>query len=455
MRNSPPPPGSSWSSEPQGPISPDGSAHHHDQVWAWPPAASRGEVHASSSAWAWPPPVQPRRGPSGTVPPPAGAPYHRLARTRRHRWWMPPLAVVAAVVAIVVVQLIMATAAVVVAVVAGIQGTGDDVFRSPLANLVLQLVVVATMAPIVFAAAWTVQRRPVGTLFSVAGRMRWRWLLCCLAPAVPALVVSFAVLFGLQRLASPDAAFIGEYAGGSGFVSALVLIVLLVPFQASAEEIALRGFLMQAVGSIGAGAGERRGGSRVSWLLRTPLLAILVSGTVFTLLHDYSGWGLLDVAVFGVAMAWLTWFTGGLEAALGLHVLHNLTAFSISAYEGTLDRVASGGGSWQGVVSTSVEVAVYCAAVVYLARRLGVRRTVPDDAGEPNATGVPAALPEWGAGAPAAQWQLEQSAHPDWEPRADRVPGPSQWRSGYAQGPQDGPDGPGGRSPWTAPGSGA
>ncbi|MFC4867368.1 lysostaphin resistance A-like protein [Streptomonospora arabica] len=450
MRNSPPPPGSSWSSEPQGPIGPDGSAHQHEQVWAWPPAASRDELH-TSSAWAWPPPAQPRRGPSGTVPPPAGAPYHRLARTRRHRWWMPPLAVLAAVLAIVVVQLIMATAAVVVAVVAGIQGTGDDVFRSPLANLVLQLVVVATMAPIVFAAAWTVQRRPVGTLFSVAGRMRWRWLLCCLAPAVPALVISFAVLFGLHRITSPGTPFIGEYAGGPGFVWALVLIVLLVPFQASAEEIALRGFLMQAVGSIGAGAGERRGASHISWFLRTPFLAILLSGTVFTLLHDYSGWGLADVAVFGLAMAWLTWFTGGLEAALGLHVLHNLTAFSISAYEGTLDQVATGGGSWQGVLSTSIEVALYCAAVVWLARRLGVRRSVADDEGDRNTAGASAALPEWGAQPPSAPWQLEQPAHPGWERQADRVPGPAQWRSGYPQGPSGGP---GGGSPWTAPGSG-
>ncbi|MFD0776403.1 CPBP family intramembrane glutamic endopeptidase, partial [Streptomonospora algeriensis] len=357
--------------------------------------------------------AEPRRGPAGTARPPAGAPYHRLARTRRYRWWMPPLAVLTAVVAVLVVQLIIATAAVVAAIVGGIEGTGDDIFRSPLANVVLQLVVIATMAPIVMVTAWLIQRRPVGSLFSVAGRLRVRWLLRCLVPAVPALVLSFGVLFGLHRLTSSDAPFVGEYAGGPGFVLIIGLFVLLVPLQASAEEIALRGFLMQAIGSAGAGPGEPRGAGSVSRFLRMPLLAILISGTVFTLLHDYSGWGLLDVAVFGVAMAWLTWYTGGLEAAVGLHILHNLLAFSITAYEGGLDRIATGSGSWQGVVSTSVEVAVYCAAVVWMARRAGVGRTVPEDESDGNATGAPAALPHTAEQSASAQGQPERPGRPE------------------------------------------
>ncbi|GAA4915049.1 CPBP family intramembrane glutamic endopeptidase [Streptomonospora salina] len=446
MRNPPPPSGSSWSSEPQGPVGPERSAHQHEQVWAWPPAAAA--QHAP--AWAWPPPAGPRR-PVGTARPPAGAPYHRLARTRRHRWWRPPLAVGTAVATVVLVQVIIATAAVVAAIVAGVDGTGDDIFRSPLANVVLQLVVIATMAPIVLAAAWLIQRRTVGSVFSVAGRLRVRWLLRCLLPALSALVVSFGVLLGLHRLSSPDAPFVGEYAGGPGFALTIGLFVLLVPFQASAEEIALRGFLMQAVGSIGAGPAESRGARPVSRFLRTPVLGIVISGTVFTLLHDYSDWGLLDVAVFGVAMAWLTWYTGGLEAALGLHVLHNLLAFSITAYEGGLDRVASGSGSWQGVVSTTVEVAVYCALVVWTARRSGLSRFAPEDEPDGDAPGDTGA-PDQGV---PAQWL---------EPRADRPGGPDDapgaWYSASGHPPGSagvryrGPSGGSGGSEWTAPGSG-
>ncbi|MUL39835.1 CPBP family intramembrane metalloprotease [Streptomonospora sp. PA3] len=447
MRNSPPPSGSSWSSEPQGPIGSDRSAHQSEQVWAWPPA-SRDEAHRAA-AWAWPPPARPRRGPAGTVGPPAGARYHRLARTQRFRWWRPPLAVVVAVLVIVLVQLILATAAVVVAVVSGIQGTGDQIFRMPLANVVMQLVVIATMAPIVIATAWLIQRRPAGTLFSVTGRLRLRWLVCCAALAVPALVLSFGVLFGLQRLTSPEARFIGEFGGGSDFALAVVLIAVLVPFQASAEEIALRGFVMQSVGSLGAGAGEPRGGSPVSRFLRTPVLGILISGTVFTALHSYFGWGLVDVAVFGIAMAWLTWFTGGLEAAIGLHVLHNITAFTISAYEGTLDRIGTGGGSWQGVLATAVEVAVYCAAVVWLARRLDVRRTVPEDQRDRDAAGAPAALPSWAAEPDPGRWR-ERSAHWGWDDAA-ADPG-SGHRQQPSQHPPEYSDGSAGDSQWAAPG---
>ncbi|GAB3449330.1 hypothetical protein GCM10027570_23780 [Streptomonospora sediminis] len=359
---------------------------------------------------------------------------------------------IAAVLTILFVQLVMGMAAIVIAVVNGIEGTGDDFFNAPMPNLAMQLIVVATMAPIVLAAAWLIQRRPVGTVFSVTGRLRVRWLLCCAALAVPALGVSMATLFGLLRLTSPDTPFVAGFGGGPDFVLAITLIVLLVPFQASAEEIALRGFLMQAVGSLGAGPGEPRGAGRVSRFLRTPILGIVVSGTVFTLLHDYFGWGLLDVAVFGIAMAWLTWYTGGLEAALGLHVVHNIGAFSISAYEGTLEQAATGGGSWQGVLSTTAEVALYCAAVVWLARRMQVRRTAPEDECGRDTTGAPGALPQWTAQQAPGMWRQEPSAQLGWGAADPAPPYPgtsadgSQWatpgphRNGPA--PPFGPGGP-------------
>ncbi|MDA8369592.1 MAG: type II CAAX endopeptidase family protein [Nocardiopsaceae bacterium] len=347
--------------------------------------------------------------------PAAGTPYHRMARTRKYRWWTPVLAVVSAVVLIVVVQVVMGMAALIIAVLNGVTSTADSFFGAVLPDLVFQLLVVATMAPIVFFTAWLVQRRPLGTLFSVEGRLRWRWLLVCSLAAIPPLLISFTVMFGLLQISAPGSPFLGAFNGADDFVLAILVIVALVPFQAAAEEFALRGFLMQAVGSYGADRAERRGGTPVSRFLRTPVLAIIVSGTVFTLLHDYFGWGLLDVAVFGIAMAWLTWYTGGLEAAVGLHVLHNLVAFSITAYEGTLEDAATGGGSWQGVVGTMVEVALYCLVVVWLARRMGIHRTVPGDRADPGAwpdASAPGTPPMWG---PQHHWGPEASRY--WGPR--------------------------------------
>ncbi|MDA0563002.1 CPBP family intramembrane metalloprotease [Streptomonospora sp. S1-112] len=377
-----------------------------------------------------------------------------MARTWRYRWWVPPLAVVAAVLLVVLVQLVMGTAAVVLAVATGVEGTGDSIFGAPVPDLAFQLIVITTMTPIVVFVAWLVQRRPVGTLFSVTGRLRVRWLLCCTLLAVPAMAVALGVLYGLTLATSPGTPFIAPYAGGPDFALTLVLLGLLVPFQASAEEIALRGFLMQAVGSIGAGPEERRGASVVSRFLRTPLPGIVISGCVFTLLHDYFGWGLLDVAVFGIAMAWLTWYTGGLEAAIGLHVVHNLAAFAISAYEGTLDQAATGGGSWQGVVSTTAEVTVYIAVVVWLARRMKIERAVPGN-DHPAAAGP-------GLPAPHGQWPPAQPVPPgpglgpEVAPQVPPTPQQSAPQPGPGDWPTAGPQlpAPGGTQHWSSPDGG-
>ncbi|MFC3997186.1 CPBP family intramembrane glutamic endopeptidase, partial [Nocardiopsis sediminis] len=402
MRNTPPQPGSSWSPEPQGRGGPEQSpaAPQPEQVWAWPPVPGTGGAPAAQ-AWAWPPPVQPRRTGSALGRPRPGTAYHRMARTWRYRWWVPLVAIGVAVGLIIVVQLVLGMAAVIIALVNGYDATSDSFFGATLPDLAFDLIVISTMTPLVMLVAWLIQRRPVGTLFSVTGRLRWRWMLACSAIAVVPMALSFVALAGLLRVTSPGTPFLGAFDGGSEFAGALVIIVLLVPFQASAEEIALRGFLFQAVGSIGAPADDPRGrGARVvSRVLRSPVLGILISGTVFTLLHAYGSWGLLDVAVFGIAMGWLTWYTGGLEAAIGLHVVHNLAAFGLTAYEGALADAGTGSGSWQGVAATTVEVTLYCLVVAWLARRVKVQRVVPDDPAVPAGQGYTPAPPTvWAAG---------------------------------------------------------
>src|SRR5690606_33024902 len=394
MRNTPPPTGPSWHSGPSGPEQP--GAQQHPQDWAWPPGPAAGSAAPgeASPVWAWPPP-QPPRAPSGPAQPPPGTPYHRMARTWRFRWWIPPLALVTAVLLILLTQVVLLLAGNVAALLGGRTPTADSPLGAEIPDLAFMLIVLATMTPIVFFVARVVQWRRVGGLFSVEGRMRWGWLGTCFLVALPVLAAYLGVLYVLQLAGGSGEAFVGPFVGAERFLPALAVILLLVPFQASAEEFALRGFLMQLVGSYGRGAAERRGGSPGSRLLRTPPLGILVSGTVFTLLHDYHGWALADVAVFGVAMAWLTWYTGGLEAAIALHVVHNLAAFTLSAFEGTLAEAATGGGSWEGVVGTATEAVLFCSAVVLLARRRGLRRTAPGDQDAVQAPPERRRLPHW------------------------------------------------------------
>lgn len=300
-----------------------------------------------------------------------------MARTRRFRWWVPPLATLCLVALVLLVQFILGIAGGIIAILNGYIPTEDSLFGSPLANLAYMLFTLATLIPLVLFTVRFVQWRPIGTLFSVDGKVRRRWFAMCALAALPAVGVYLALLYTVHAATAQNSPFLGEFVGNDIFLPALATIIVLVPFQASAEEIGLRGFLMQALGSYGASQEERRGHGVMARFLRTPVLGIVVSGTVFTFLHDYVGWGLASVGILGLALAWLTWYTGGLEAAIGLHVLHNLAAFTLSAYEGTLDTAATGGGSLLDTVGTAVEVVLYGAVIVWLARRTGIRRTVP------------------------------------------------------------------------------
>ncbi|WP_144390172.1 CPBP family intramembrane glutamic endopeptidase [Marinactinospora thermotolerans] len=402
MGNVSPPPGSSWASGAEGPDRPE--FEPSSPAWAWPPGAEGDPV------WAWPPPPAARVRRSRVVSVPPGTPYHRLARTARFRWWVPPLAVVAAVALYLLVQIPLVLAAKLVAVVAGAPLDVTVFFGSEVPDLAVELVLLAAMIPVVMFIARFVQWRPVGTLSSVEGRLRVRWLLTCSLVALLVVGVMVPARFGLYLATGVSGPLVGEWVGPRLFLGALLVVVLLVPFQAAAEEYALRGFVMQAVGSYGA---PGPGGGPLTRLLRSPLPAILVSGGVFALLHTYSAWALAEVLCFGVAMAWLAWYTGGLEAPIALHVLHNLAAMGISAYEGTLG--ASGGsGSWQSLAGTVAQLVVYCLVVVWLARRAGLRRVVPGSAPAPD----PACSPAPDPGSPG--WALRPAASETEERRDHR-----------------------------------
>lgn len=351
------------------------SVPQHSQMWASPGyAAGPGEPNA---VWAWPPPVQPPR--PRTDEPPPGVPYHRMGRTERHRWWRPPLALGCAVPLFLGLNILLV---IVVELGKAVQHIPADVAETghPVADLAVELLLVILLIPAVLFAVRFVQKRRGGSLSSVEGRLRWRWLLRCTAVATACVTLSFAGLVALLLVTEPGEDVLGEYAGTGLFVSTLVVVVLLVPFQAAAEEYALRGFLMQLVGGYGDASRPRRS-APVAWVNRVftgPVPAILVSGLVFTAMHDYFDWALADVAVFGLAMAWITWYTGGLEAAIALHVIHNVAAFSFAAYAGELDQSGTSG-SWQGLLATVVEVGLFCLVVAWMRRRYGVRRTTAGD----------------------------------------------------------------------------
>lgn len=297
------------------------------------------------------PAVRPHPAP-GSVP----LPYHRLALvTGRHRWWRP-----LAGTGVVLTGAVLAMLAILLgAEVAGHileRPVGADGWRTwgGIGDTALVVVSLALLTPVVLLAAWWVQRRPAGTVSSVAGRLRWRWLGMCLVVALPVITGMLAISWLLPGSAGESEDM--KWAGLSSFLLGLAMVCTLVPFQAAAEEYLCRGWLVQAVGA---------------WC-RSPWVAVTPQAVLFAALHGWgTPWGFADLVVFGLVTGILTVRTGGLEAAIALHVLNNLLAMGISAgvAGGLASDETAADMTWMMVVVDVPMTVLYAAVVLWLARR--------------------------------------------------------------------------------------
>jgi membrane protease YdiL (CAAX protease family) len=312
-----------------------------------------------TSPWPYPAPgPAPVIRPSWAVPPPPGSRYDHLAHTPAHRWWRPVVGTALIVVVFIGVSFVLSVVALVVAAVSDIPTavSGGRFFRDPVLDLAFQLVLLGAAIPIVYLAAWALQRRRPGTLSSVAGRLRWGWLLRCLPVAFAAVVLGEVAQNFALSLTGAQTGY--GWAGWGEFLPALVVIVLFVPFQAAAEEYAFRGWILQAFGAY----------------IRNPIPGMLIGSVAFAALHGYTDWGIVYVFGFGVLMGWLAIKTGGLEAPIALHVTNNVFAFGVTAATGSLGSALEQGSlPWQSVVGTVVQFGVYALAIPFIARRQAIQ----------------------------------------------------------------------------------
>ena len=81
------------------------------------------------------------------------------------------------------------------------------------------------------------------------------------------------------------------------------------------------------------------------WRTGSPLIAVALPSFVFAFAHIYEIWGMLSVASMALVAAWLVWRTGGLEAAITLHVVNNIVGFLMMtlAFGGETKQTAEGG----------------------------------------------------------------------------------------------------------------
>ncbi|NHA01841.1 CPBP family intramembrane metalloprotease [Nocardioides sp. W3-2-3] len=226
----------------------------------------------------------------------------------------------------------------------------------------------AAAIPAVLVVAWLVHRLAPGWVVSVAGRLRWRWLLVCAGLA--------AVALGLTVLVSavlPDqgAGSLDTSGGLNPWSSALrdfvLVVVLLTPLQAAGEEFVFRGYLAQACGGITARFGPRVSGA----------IAVVVPAVLFGLAHGL-GQNLpvfLDRFAFGLVAGVLVLVTGGLEAGIAMHVLNNFVAFGLAlAFGDMTEALTPGDGTWWAIPVTLTQSLSYLALVSWAARRGRVER---------------------------------------------------------------------------------
>ncbi|MEU2909019.1 CPBP family intramembrane glutamic endopeptidase [Streptomyces massasporeus] len=304
-------------------------------------------------------PACPSAHPAGPFPDSTPQPYHRLHRTTgRHRWWRPLVGTVLLAVAYFVILLVLLVLSYGLGTMLGapeLPDGGADL--GPLGNTAMDLVSLATALPLVLLATLWPARRPVGTVTSVTGRLRIGWLGWCLLAGLPPVVLLTVIAFFLPG----DSGGSGTWVGWSSFLAALAVLAVLVPLQAAAEEYVFRGWLLQAVGAF----------------VRSPWFAVIPQAVLFAAAHGWgTRWGFLGLLVNGLVAGLLTIRTGGLEAAIALHVLNNLLAFGASAavVDGLASDETAADAPWPLALTAVVTDLLYAALVLWLARRREPRR---------------------------------------------------------------------------------
>lgn len=260
------------------------------------------------------------------------APFHLVARGRN------PWLGLAELVLLAVLFLAFQVAAVLVLIF-----TSDPGSLLIDESSVLDVFALAATVAAPFLAAWITRRDPQ-LLLSVAGRVRWPIVGRAALIAVPV----YTVMLLLDITA-------GEAVFTPATVVIAVAYVLVVPVQAAAEELLFRAALPQIVGQ---------------WV-RSPWVAYGVAVVPFVALHIYNWIGLVDIAVFAVCAAWLTWRTGGIEAAVVLHAASNIAVFVSEALHPQDPILVDA--AWSDVIPSIVLTVVLTVAIGWSVTRQGAR----------------------------------------------------------------------------------
>ena len=258
---------------------------------------------------------------------PRNEPFENHYRTAHDRWWMGLVGIVATLIVFFVVSIVGGIVAVAVDLATGAVSQ-EDAMAGKITNTPLLLLTVNLSLILGGLVAWLAHRilhkQPWSRMFSVLPRMRWKWWGLSLACTVPLFVLYMGIGFLFDNGAiqgSGDSSFTFD---GTA-LAYLLIIVLTTPFQAAAEEVMFRSYVPRVFGS---------------WIPRVGgIVGVIVATILFTLAHGASDpWLWAYYAVFGLVMAALTHFSGGIEAPVVVHAVNNVTMFIIALFSGDISN---------------------------------------------------------------------------------------------------------------------
>lgn len=222
--------------------------------------------------------------------------------------------------------------------------------------------VLASAIPVVWAASRFLHGLRLGWVTSVVGHLRWRYFVACLGLAVVALTARLLVSAFLPQSATGDEVGTTVNDFTSTTRDFLLVIALLIPLQAAGEEYLFRGYLTQAFGGLFSGR----------------VVAVVLPALLFGLAHGAQDLPLfLDRFGFGLVAGVLVIATGGLEAAIAMHVLNNIVAFGLAlAFSDITSALTATDSSWWSIPGTLTQSLVYLWLALSVARRRGLDTTV-------------------------------------------------------------------------------
>lgn len=353
------------------PVPPHGWMPPPGQQAPWGPAQAGSPIHGGAPPHGGTPPHWGGSQQWGPPPKPPTLPveareYPAFWRAPGIKAWRPILVIILGAIGFFVSSMVVTIGAILLGAALTGRSSADE-FLGLMDGVMTPTVFIANsvalglLVPLSFLLSRLVGQKG-GWLSSVVGRVRWRWLMKCF-------LISFLAVGGFFVIGTTLEGWGGlELSLRPGWWWLLIGVLVVTPFQAAGEEYLVRGVLNRGVASL------------IPMRAIGAIVGAIVSSAVFMLLH-VAGDIWLNILYFtmGMLFSYLTWRTGGLEAAVAMHAAVNLVGLVFLPFKDISDIFNREEGTGDPAVLVQVVLLGVAAIVIVAMGRRGkiVRAAAP------------------------------------------------------------------------------